>query len=160
MYQKNVDARGMQFKPKKDEGERQKKDGGGGMLGGMLGGIMSDKRSKEEIQRLEGANEALSKALSSKAEYPDTRQPSSGMQALGQQTTPPAHASFPAAPQLSPAAASVAAGNRAMAPMVQQPQAPQQAPAAQPGTGPFAVNLQRPDLSQLDEAYRRQGRGG
>jgi hypothetical protein len=50
---------------------------------GMLSGLMSDRHSKEQIQRLEGANQALASAL--RPAYPDTAAPSSGMQALGQQ---------------------------------------------------------------------------
>jgi hypothetical protein len=122
-------------------------------MGGMM--MMSDKKSKEEIKKLEGANEALSLALSkSSGKYPNTAAPSTGLQALGQQDTPPSHASFPDAPQQSPAAQRVAQQNAAMKPM------------AQPGQSdirdPWAVNLQEPDLTGLDEAYgaARRNYGG
>ncbi len=133
----------------------QRQPGGGGDSSGMMsaamgamGGMMSDERSKKEIARLDAQNQALTKALSSTASYPDTGAPSSGMQALGQQASPPSQASFPD----SPAANKVAAQNVAM----QQAAAPTPAPSPQsPG---FNVSRGMPDLSQLDEAYARLGR--
>lgn len=138
-----------------DRPERKEKKSGG-LLGGGGGGLMSmlsDKRSKEEITRLEGANTALTRALSARASYPDTRAPSPGMQALGQQAAPPSHASFP------DSAHRVAAQNQEIAAQLEPPP-PQQAPPPQPGGNPFAVNMQRPDMGALDEAYRRLGQGG
>jgi hypothetical protein len=117
----------------------------------MMG--MSDERSKKEIQRLESANDALTQALSSKAEYPDTGAPSPGMQALGQQTPPPSHASFADAP-----ADKVAAQNVGLQ-QATPPAAPP--PVAQGNRNPaFNVSRGTPDLSALDEAYARMGRGG
>lgn len=139
------------------QSQQQPQPGMASRMGGAMGGMMamSDKHSKEEIKRLEGANDALSRALNSKAEYPDTRAPSSGMQALGQQSSPPSHASFPDAPAASPAAQRVAAQNAAMAPAAQQAPTDQQAPQ-----NPWGVDLRRPDLSELDDAYANLGRGG
>jgi hypothetical protein len=118
----------------------EKKESSGG-IGSMIGGMLSDKHSKGEIQRLEGANDALTRALSSSAAYPNTAAPSAGMQALGQQqSAPPSHASFPDSAQ------TVMAQNQAMAPP--------------PQANPFAVNMQRPNLDELDEAHRRLGQGG
>ncbi len=41
----------------KEQDDENAKDKGGG--GGMMGGMLSDKHSKDEIKRLEGANDAL-----------------------------------------------------------------------------------------------------
>lgn len=137
--------------------DAQTKSSGGDMagMGSMIGGMLSDERSKKEIQRLESANSALTKALSSKAEYPDTSAASSGMQALGQQSASPSRASFPDAPADKVAAQNVAMGAPPPQPMA-QPQ-PQPQAAANPG---FNVSRGMPDLAALDEAYRRQGMGG
>lgn len=140
----------------------RKQDGGMGALGGVLGGVagsmMSDERSKKEIERLEGANEALSAALASapKASYPNPGAPSSGLQALGQQQALPSHANFAD----TPAANKVAAQNVGL----QQAnpgaaQAGAMAGAAMPRPG-FDVNTAPPNLAALDEAYRRMGQGG
>jgi hypothetical protein len=119
----------------------------GGMLGGAMGSMMSDKNSKEEIQRLESANDALTQALSSKASYPDTHAASPGMQALGQQDAPgQSDIRDPWADRDTPAANKVAAQNVGM--------------AATTPNGPsagFQVNQGMPDMSALDEAYRRIG---
>lgn len=157
--------RPSQHMPQQAPAKKEKKDSGG-MLGGIMGGggggmmsgMLSDKESKEEIQRLEGANEALARALSTKPEYPDTSAPSSGLRALGQQAAPPSQASFPDAPQPSPAAQQVAAQNQVMAPAA-APQVPQQPAPRQPNQNPgFNPQLGRPDLTALDEAYARLGR--
>jgi hypothetical protein len=138
----------MQFEPNKSE-DPKKKDGGGIM------DMLSDERSKKEIARLETANSALSRALSSKAEYPDTAAPSPGLQALGQQEAPPSQANFPDAPD-SPAN-QVAAQNVGM-----QQQAGAATPMAVPQAqgGGFGFKPGMPDMSALDEAYARMGRGG
>lgn len=113
--------------------DEQKSGGGGGGLMGML----SDRHSKDQIKRLEGANDALTSALSSRAAYPNTSAPSSGLQALGQQSPPPSHASFPDSTQR------VAAQNAAMK-----------------GGNPFDVGMAQPNLDELDEAYKRLGQAG
>lgn len=110
-----------------DDGE--KKSGGG--LGGMLSGIMSDRNSKQEINRLEGANAALTSALSGADAQ---RQRLADFHA--QQSTTPSRASFP------DSAHQVAAQNQAM------------------GGNPFAINMQQPNLEELDAAYARLGQGG
>ncbi len=129
--------------------------GGGGMMA-----MMSDERSKKEIARLEGANEALTSALSASpaASYPDTNAPSSGMQALGQQNGLPSSASFPD----SPAADKVAAQNVGLQqgqPMPMQPN-PSQSNMGRSASPAFNVGAQPPDLAALDEAYKRMGQGG
>jgi predicted lipid-binding transport protein (Tim44 family) len=154
-YAPRVQAQPLK-RPERQPEAAPAKSGDGGMLGGMMGGMMSglsDKHSKEEISRLEGANEALSRALSSSASYPDTNAPSSGMQALGQQNAPPSHANFAD----TPAANKVAAQNVGM----QQGSGPPPVPMAQGNGNPaFNVNRGAPDLSALDEAYKRMGQGG
>ncbi len=153
-----VQPRPMQYQRQPPPPAQQPQAGGGG-LGGMLskgggaamGSMMSDERSKKEIAQLESANAALTKALSSKAEYPDTGAGSSGMQALGQQSAAPSQANFPDAP-----ADRVAAQNVAMQGAG--------APAPQPGQSairnPWGVRTQMPNMSDLDEAYARMGQGG
>ena len=117
-----------------------------GLIGGLLGGL-SDRNSKKDIQRLEGANDALARALSE-------RPAEAGTQA------PPSHASFP------DSALQVAAQNQslrgAMPPPAQPPPMPQQAaPAGPPPPGsPFDIKMPRPDMAALDEAYKRLGQGG
>jgi len=121
----------------------------------MMG--MSDEHSKKEIQRLESANDALTAALSSKAEYSDTGAPSSGMQALGQQASPPSRANFADAPADKVAAQNV--GLQQGAPIGMQPN-PSQSNMAMSKSPAFNVSRGSPDLSALDEAYARMGRGG
>lgn len=142
---------GIRPAPRPQQQPRQKSDGGmGGMMSGMMGGMMSDERSKKEIERLDAQNQALTKALSSSATYPDTSAPSPGMQALGQQAQPSSSASFPD----SPAANTVAAQNVALQ---QAGGAP--APTASPNPA-FNVSRAMPNLAELDEAYKRLGAGG
>lgn len=116
--------------------------------GGMMAGMMkSDERSKKEIERLSAQNSALTRALGSQASYPNTAAPSSGMQALGQQENlGPMQARFSDAP-----ADRVAAQNAALG---QAPQASVAQPAPSAG---FQVPRDMPDLTALDEAYRRIG---
>lgn len=63
---------------------------GGGQAGqmqampaGLMGGMMSDRENKEEIARLEGANDALSRALYPKPERPDTSELDEAYRRLG-----------------------------------------------------------------------------
>jgi len=139
--------------------------GGGGGMSGMMS--MSDEHSKKEIHRLESTNEALMRALDSSSantpqsnnmpatEYP--RLPSNtrfadapaekvaaqnvGMQAAQPQQAPPPQAALQGPPQ----------GMQAN---------PQQQNFARSNNPAFQVNQGMPDLSALDEAYRRQGMGG
>lgn len=150
-----IQARPMQFqRPMQQDATKSKGDGGMGMMSGMMGSMMSDENSKKEIARLESANAALTKALSPSASYPDTKAPSDGMQALGQQNAAPSHASFPDAP-----ADRVAAQNVGL-----QQAAPQaQAPGPQPGQSDIRNPWARPkppNMADLDEAYARMGQGG
>ncbi len=161
--QPQIQARPMQFQRPGAEQPEPKKDDGGIMSmmssgGGQAMSAMSDERSKKEIAQLESANAALTKALSSKAEYPDTTARSGGMQALGQQAVPPSRADFPDAP-----ADKVAAQNVAMLRSQQpgQPQPQAQAPGAPPPQqNPWGVKTSMPNMSDLDEAYARMGQGG
>jgi hypothetical protein len=123
---------------------------------------MSDRHSKEEIQRLSSKNDALTAAL-------DQAHAQTG----GQGNLPPteyprlpAHTNFPTSPQENQVTAQNAGIQQSMRPppgpppqmgpppqpLVPTPQAPQGAPS--PG---FNVQNGPPDLSQLDEAYRRIG---
>lgn len=161
-----VQSRPMQYpqRPQPAAPPPQKKPAGMmGAMGGAMGSMMSDENSKREIKQLESANEALTKALSSKAEYPDTTSRSAGMQALGQQAVPPSRADFPDVPA-DAVADRVAAQNVALQQGQQAPQAA--APMAQPQQlgapqqNPWGVQTTMPNLSDLDEAYSRMGRGG
>lgn len=143
-----VQARPMQYQRQQPAPQQQKKDRGG--MGGMMGSMMSDEDSKKEIEQLESANAALTKALSSKAEYPDTGASSSGMQALGQQSAPPSRANFPDAP-----AERVAAQNVAMQQTAAGPQ-----PGQSDIRNPWGVQTSMPNLDELDQAYARMGQGG
>lgn len=154
-YSPRVQAKPMQ-RPAPQAAQQAPKSDGGGMLGGMMGGMMgglSDERSKKEIQELESANDALTKALSARPEYPDTSAPSPGLQALGQQENlGPMQARFADAPD---PANTVAAQNVGL--QQQQPQAAAPAPRpTAPQWNPTA-GQSPPDLSALDEAYRRIG---
>jgi hypothetical protein len=166
-----VQTRPMQFQARQDEPPPpppEKKQGGpmammggmggggGGSSGGSGGGFMgmSDENSKKEIQRLSSANQALTKALGAKVEYPDVNAPSSGGQALGVQRSAPSHADFadtPAANRVAGQNVGLSTGGQAP-PMQQQP-----APQAQQQGSPFAFSRSAPDLSALDEAYRKLG---
>lgn len=150
-YQRPQPAPAQQPKSNALGGMLGKAGGGGGSMSMGMGSAMSDERSKREIEQLESANEALTKALSSKAEYPDTTARSSGMQALGQQAVPPSSASFPDAPA-DAVAERVAAQNAAM----------QQTSGAQPPqqAGGFGFKPSMPNMADLDEAYARMGQGG
>jgi hypothetical protein len=159
-----IQARPMQFQYQPEEQQHQmpqKQSGGpmammgkmgGGSGGGSSGGGggmmgMSDERSKKEIQRLESANQALTRALSTKVDYPNTQAPSSGAQALGQQENlGPMQARFTDTPAANRVAAQNVGLNGGTQPVAQQ----------QPSAG-FQVNSRPPDLSALDEAYRRLG---
>ena len=158
--QPQIQARPMQFQRPGVEQPAPKKDDGGMMSmmssgGGQAMSAMSDERSKKEIARLESANDALAKALSSKAEYPDTGASSAGMQALGQQSAPPSRASFPGAPADRVAAQNVALRQQGATPQAQGPQ-----PGQSEIRNPWGVQTQMPNMSDLDEAYARMGRGG
>jgi hypothetical protein len=139
---------------------------------GMMG--MSDERSKKEIARLESANDALTKALGGKVEYPDTNAPSSGLQALGQQDAPPSHADFSDTPAANKVAAQNVGMQQAGAAADQQFEtnkadymrasgmqpSPSQSNMTMSQNPAFNVSRGTPDLSALDEAYQRMGRGG
>jgi hypothetical protein len=156
--------------PKMDD--EKKGSGGGGMMSGLIGkfiggggmAALSDERSKKEIQRLESTNDALMKALDTSAANTGGNMPETEYPQL------PAHTRFADAP-----AEKVAAQNVGMQAAQQPPMAPQAAPQAPPqGMQPnpqqqnfarsanpaFNVNRGMPDMSALDEAYRRQGMGG
>ncbi len=117
--------------------------------------MLSDEHSKTQIQKLEAKNSALESALS--GGYQGGNMPETEYPKL------PAHTNFPM-PPMSPAAQTVAQQNAALAPAA----APQMAPPPQPlvptpampqmARSPgFNVGSGPPDLSQLDEAYRRLG---
>lgn len=133
---------------------------------------VSDERSKKEIQRLQSANDALTQALHGRPKPEMDRD------------VYPSHADFPdAAGTLdrrspyadTPAANKVAAQNVGMQAAAAAPAAtppappapvggmqpnPQQANMARSANPAFDFGAQPPDLSGLDEAYRRQGMGG
>lgn len=139
--------------------------------------VMSDERSKSEIRRLESANDALTQALGQQSddgqdEYMRHVAPKSGANYAKRYDGGPAdriyypeqwdardhggevvpsHASFPNAP-----AEKVAAQNVGL-----QQATPPPPPVAQGNPRPgFDVSRGTPDLSALDEAYARMGRGG
>lgn len=158
------------------EDEEKKKGDDGGMLGGMMAGL-SDRHSKEKIQKLSSTNEALMAALdSAHANTPESNLPPTEYPSMPANTRLPSRANFAD----SPAANKVAAQNvgmQAAAPPPPQAPPPRAAPAPQAPPGGMQANPQQqnfarsnnpafnvgggmPDLSALDEAYRRQGMGG
>lgn len=126
--------------------------------GGLLGGLLSDERSKKEIARLEGQNDALTAALDKSftgsnmppTEYP--RMPENTRLPVGQ-------ANFPDAPAEKVAAQNVAMQATAPQPMGMQPN-PSQSNMTMSQSPAFNVQRGAPDLSALDEAYKRMGQGG
>jgi hypothetical protein len=158
-------------------------------MGPPGGAMLSDENSKTDIARLEGQNEALTKALDRSftgSNMPETRYPS-----MPANTRVPSMGNFAD----SPAANKVAAQNVGLRPaagaqqgpppgaapppvQVAPPRAPpQQAPppvaAQQMQPSPQQSNFGRsaspafqgvggaaPDLSELDRAYARMGQGG
>lgn len=137
-------------------------DNGAGMLGGIMSGL-SDERSKTEIARLEGQNEALTQALDQSFNGPNT--PATEYPKLPQNTrVPPSNASFAD----SPAANTVAAQNVGLqqgapapgraAGIAQHPD--YMKPPVQVQGGFARPNLTTPDMSELDRAYARMGQGG
>ena len=123
---------------------------------------LSDSRSKEEIRRLQSTNEALTQAL-------DVAHAKTGEGLLPPTEYPrlPSHTNFadtPAANKVAAQnvglqAAAAPAASPPPGPMAMQPN-PQQANMARSANPAFNVGAAPPDLSALDEAYRRQGMGG
>lgn len=152
---------------------------GGGMMGGMMGGAagggggmmagLSDERSKTEIARLEGQNEALTRALDQSfngSNLPETQYPQ-----LPQNTRLPSRGNFadsPAANQVaaqnvalaSPATAGRFAGNGAQGAALATGPTEMVPPQNMQQSAGFArPNLSAPDLGELDRAYARMGQG-
>ena len=119
---------------------------------------LSDSRSKEEIRRLQSTNEALTQAL-------DVAHAKTGEGLLPPTEYPrlPSRTSFADTPAANKVAAQNVGLQAAAAPPVppapMQPN-PQQANMARSANPAFNVGAAPPDLSALDEAYRRQGMGG
>lgn len=149
--------------------------------GGMLGGLLSDERSKQEIARLESANEALTRALSVKADYPTPKPPESdemgtgrldgAVMATSRGNMPPEYPKMPGNTTLPVGRAGFPAGDAADKVAAQNVglQAPGGGMQPNPSQSNFArsnnpafqgVGGNLPDLSALDEAYKRMGRGG
>lgn len=123
--------------------------------------MLSDERSKTEIKKLEAKNSALESALS--GGYQGGNMPETEYPRL------PAHTNFPI-PASEPAQRVMAQNAQMMPPPAPQG-APQMAPPPQPlvptpqapqmpRSPGFNVGGGQPDLSQLDEAYRRLGAQG
>lgn len=137
---------------------KMKPKNGGGMM------AMSDRHSKEEIQRLSSKNDALTAALDKahSAHGEESNLPATEYPRL------PSHTSFAPLPA-SPQAQQVAAQNQQM----MAPPPPQATPQGQQAMQPnpeqsnfgrsqnpafqFNPNQGMPDMSALDEAYRRMG---
>ena len=162
-YTARVQPQQMQRQPR-PQPQAPAQSGGGGMSG-MLGGIasgLSDKNSKEEIRRLESTNDALTDALADSHQggnMPDTEYPK---MPANTRFSAPSRASFAD----SPAANTVAAQNVGLTKAQPGAMAPPPAIPAnmQPGAMPQAqqaavpnMGFRPPDMSQLDNAYRRFG---
>lgn len=125
---------------------------------------LSDERSKKEIERLSSTNEALMKALDQSASNTGGNMPETEYPKL------PSHTSFAPADRVAAqnvgiqaASAPPPAPPRPMPPMVppQGMQAnPQQQNFARSNNPAFNIGAPMPDMSALDEAYRRQSQGG
>lgn len=125
---------------------------------------LSDERSKKEIARLSSTNEALMKALDQSAANTGGNMPETEYPKL------PSHTSFAPADRVAAqnvgiqaASAPPPAQPRPMPPMAppQGMQAdPQQQNFARSSNPAFNVGAPMPDMSALDEAYRRQSQGG
>lgn len=153
---------------------RKPAGGGGGMMGGMMGSMagggaggmmagLSDEHSKKEIQRLSSANDALTRALDATASktagegnMPPTEYPSMPDNTRFQAAS---HGDFADAPAERVAAQNVGMQAAQQPPQGMQPN-PQQANFARSQNPAFNVGSGMPDLSELDEAYKRQGQGG
>jgi hypothetical protein len=124
----------------------------------------SDERSKKEISRLESTNEALMKALDDSAANTGGNMPETEYPSL------PSRTSFADTPAADKVAAQNVGIQAASAPPPQAAPAPQAPPQMQPNpqqqnfaqsqNPAFNVNRGMPDMSALDEAYRRQSQGG
>lgn len=172
MPQQRVQARGMQFQapPSQPIQRPEKQQGMGGMAGaggGMMAGMMSDARSKEEIRRLESTNDALTKALDASASRGagESNLPPTEYPRLPQNTrVPVGHSNFADTPAANTVAAQnvgMQAGGDGMAPPHAVPA--NMAPMAIPQGRPATVGMgwqEPPDLSALDDAYRKMGQGG
>lgn len=132
----------------------------------QLGASLSDERSKKEIERLTSTNEALMKALDQSAENTGGNMPETEYPKL------PSHTSFAPADRVAaqnvgiqaataprPQATPPASPLPPMAPQGMQPN-PQQQNFARSQNPAFSVGAPMPDMSALDEAYRRQSQGG
>lgn len=143
--------------------------GGGAEGGGMMS--MSDKRSKDEIKRLSSTNEALMAALDDAHQNtPEGNLPETEYPIMPSNTRLQSRGSFADAPADKVAAQNVGM-QAAQSPPPQAAPAPQRPPQgmqpnpqqqnfARSNNPAFNVGGGMPDLSALDEAYRRQGMGG
>lgn len=171
----------QQMKPawKSDDTDEKKKDDGG-MMSGLMS--MSDKNSKEHIQRLSAKNDALMAALdqANEAAPQGSNMPATEYPKL------PSHTNFAPADRVSAQNVglqhAISGGQTSPTQQAQMrqmvdsppsqaapaPQAPPQGMQANPQQQNFArsqnpafnVNTGAPDMSALDEAFRRQSMGG
>lgn len=127
---------------------------------------MSDERSKKEIQRLSSTNEALMRALDESAANTGGNMPETEYPKL------PSHTSFAPADRVAAQNVGIRAASPPQAPPVQAPRpippaapqamqpSPQQMNFTRSQNPAFNVGQGMPDMSALDEAYRRQSQGG
>lgn len=128
---------------------------------------MSDVHSKKEIQRLSSTNAALMRALDDAHQgTPEGNLPPTEYPKL------PSHTSFAPADRVAAQNVGIQAATAPQTPTVQAPRPvppaapqgmqpnPQQANFARSQNPAFSVNQGMPDMSALDEAYRRQSQGG
>jgi hypothetical protein len=153
-----------QQRPMAAMGQAPRPNYGGAPMPGQrpMGNMMSDERSKEEIQRLESTNEALTKALDvSAAQAPGGNLPATQYPQLPANTRVPSMGNFADTPAANTVAAqNVGLQGGAPPPPAMQP-SPQQSNFGRSTSSAFqGVGGGRPDLSQLDEAYKRMGQGG
>lgn len=131
--------------------------------GGAL--ALSDRHSKDEIKRLNSTNDALMAALDdAKAKTPEGNMPATEYPSM------PSRTSFADAPAANKVAAQNVGMQAASAPPPQAaPPGPPQGMQASPQQQNFAKSQNpafnvggggMPDMSALDEAYRRQSMGG
>lgn len=130
------------------------------------GEMLSDKNSKKEIEKLKSTNEALMTALDQSAATTGGNMPETEYPKL------PSHTSFAPADRVAAQNVGIQAASapapQAAPPARPMPMAPPQGMQANPQQQNFArsqnpafnVGAPMPDMSALDEAYRRQSQGG
>lgn len=134
---------------------------------------MDQKKPQENVAALKAKNAALEAALDEASRRQGGNMPPTEYPSLPQNTRFPSRANFPDDPADKVAAQNVGlqaaqapqpprppiAAPPAPAPQAMQPN-PQQQNFAQSQNPAFNVNRGMPDMSALDEAYRRQSQGG